>query len=223
MRTVPAAGGASTVITSGKGHYFEPAFSPSGSTIVYRRGAGGFLTDPVWSKDTGLYRVDVDGGPATRFRRSGQSPHFGAEEQRVYFRDRAGFKTVLASVLLDEREERTHYRSDLATEMRVSPDGRWLAWAERFNAYLVPFVAASKPIDLSTNVRTLPSTKLSKDTGYDLHWSGDWRACVLDAWPRALSPGAQRSLSLRGGGTGRVAAAARAGVDAWLSARGRST
>lgn len=173
VRVVPAAGGASRVLTTSPGHYFEPTFSPSGSTIVYRRSSGGFLTSRLWSKDTGLYRVSSEGGAATRFRRSGQSPHFGAAEDRVYFRDRQGAKTVLASVLLDEREERTHYRSDLATEMQVSPDGRWLTWAERFNAYLVPFVAASKPIELSTNVRTLPSTKLSKDTGYDLHWSGD--------------------------------------------------
>ena len=173
VRTVPAVGGASTVITSGKGHYFEPEFSPNGRTIVYRRGSGGFLTSPLWSKDTGLYRVPSAGGEPVRFRKSGQSPHFGAEEERVYFMDRQAGKTVLASVLLDEREERTHYRSELATEMRIAPDGRWLTWAERFNAYLVPFVAASKPIDLSTNVRTLPATKLSKDTGYDLHWSGD--------------------------------------------------
>ena len=173
IRTVPASGGSSTVMTSATGHYFEPAFSPDGSTIVFRKGGGGFLTTPQWSKETGLYRMPAGGGEMTRFRRSGRAPHFGASEERVYFLERVGPKTSLSSVLLDERLERQHFESELATEMRISPNGAWLTWAERFNAYAIPVTEASKPIQLSTKVSTLPAKKLSRDTGYDLHWSGD--------------------------------------------------
>ena len=40
--------------TKNPGHYKRPAFSPSGDFITYEKGAGGFLTAPEWSSDTGI-------------------------------------------------------------------------------------------------------------------------------------------------------------------------
>ncbi len=194
IRVVSAGGGASRAVTATPGHYFEPALSPDGRTVVFRKSGGGFLTSPLWSKDPGLYRVPLDGGEMVRFRRSGRTPHFATEgpqaNERVYYLDRDGAKTALRSVLLDEREERSHATSENATEMRVSPDGQWLAWAERFNAYVVPLVSASKPIALSTKVGSVPFRKLSRDTGYELHWSGDSSSVLWTLGPELF----ERSL-----------------------------
>src|SRR5262249_59347492 len=65
---------------------------------------------------------------------------------------------------------------DWATEFRVSPDGRWVAWRERFNVYLAPFVATGRTVDLSPKATSMPIAKVSRDAGEYLRWSGDSRA-----------------------------------------------
>jgi imidazolonepropionase-like amidohydrolase len=72
--------------------------------------------------------------------------------------------------------ERTHFTSDWATEMRVSPDGRQVAFAERYNVYVAPFVDTGKPVAIGPKGTNLPIVKLSREAGNFLHWSGDSRA-----------------------------------------------
>ena len=50
----------------------------------------------------------------------------------VYFRERRDDKTVLASVEFDGSEEIVHLESENATQIVPSPDGRWVAFVERF-------------------------------------------------------------------------------------------
>ena len=72
-----------------------------------------------------------------------------------------------------EAEPRDHAGSKVATEMRVSPDGRWLAFAERFDAHVVPFTPASKAIEVGPATPGLPVRNVSTDDGAYLHFSGD--------------------------------------------------
>ncbi|HUP23293.1 MAG TPA: amidohydrolase family protein [Thermoanaerobaculia bacterium] len=177
VRVMPAVGGEGRALTTAPGHYVEPVFSPDGATVVYRKISGSSLTSPWWSKDPGLYRIAATGGEPVRFRRSGADPHFGADSERVFFLDFEGpEKRFLGSVRLlgpEGAEERRHLSSENATQVRVSPDGRWVAFTERFHAHVIPFTAASKPIAAAPDLESLPIRQVSRDAGEGLHWSGD--------------------------------------------------
>ena len=178
VRTAPAGGGEGRKITPDPGFYLEPAFSPDGGTVVYRKSRSGGILSPLWSKDPGLYRVDAAGETApVRFSRTGANPHFGADAERVYFTAPQRWdRQLLRSLPLmsaGEAEPRDHAGSKVATEMRVSPDGRWLAFAERFDAHVVPFTPASKAIEVGPRTPGLPVRNVSTDDGAYLHFSGD--------------------------------------------------
>lgn len=178
VRVAPAAGGEGRTITPDPGLYLEPAFSPDGGTIVYRKSRSGGILSPLWSKDPGLYRIDAAGASTpVRFARAGAGPHFGADPDRVYFTvterwDRRVLRSVPLASSGDTRT-RDHAGSKVATEMRVSPDGRWLAFAERFDAHVVPFAPASKAIEVGPRTPGLPVRNVSTDDGAYLHFSGD--------------------------------------------------
>ena len=117
------------------GHYTDPSFSPDGKHIVYRRTTGDALRGETFGTDPGIYVVSldgVDGGEPSLVRESGAEPRFDHTGERVYFRERRDDKTVLASVEFDGSEEIFHLESENATQIVPSPDGRWVAFVERF-------------------------------------------------------------------------------------------
>ncbi len=176
VRVVPTRGGASKLVTPDPGHYVEPTFSPDGQSVVYRKVGGGGLRSRRHARDTGLWVAPVRGKQAPlRIARHGSAPHFGADSDRVYFTRYDDESRILASVDLQGREEREHAKSTWATQFAVSPDGRWLAFQERYNAYLMPFAPAGKPYEIGPDAKGLPLAKVSHDAGDFLHWSGDAR------------------------------------------------
>ena len=84
VRAVSADGGEGRGIVEAPGHYVEPAFSPDGSRIVYRKVGGGYLTTPLWSRETGIYCVPAAGGEPKLVTRSGARPRFGVGNDRVF-------------------------------------------------------------------------------------------------------------------------------------------
>ncbi|HEU5162327.1 MAG TPA: amidohydrolase family protein, partial [Thermoanaerobaculia bacterium] len=173
IRVAPAAGGEGRVVTRRPGHYREPAFSPDGARIVYRASSGGGLISPLWSRDRGLYSIPSKGGEPTEIVDRGGLPHFGATSDRVYFVTTDGEKRSLRSIDLDGSDERTHATSEFAGEFRVSPDERWIAFTEKFNAWILPLVATGKPVEIGPKMKSIPLRKASRDAGEYLHWSGD--------------------------------------------------
>lgn len=185
VRIAPIRGGRSRAVSTERGHYVEPTFSPDGARVVYRKVDGGGLRSRLWSRDRGLYVVSVGPrrtGAATLtgpelLSRSGHSPHFGADPDRVYLIDGVGEgddrQQGLRSIGLTDRKERTHVRSKWATEFRVSPDGRWFAFRERFHAYVAPFPAVGRTFDIGPKAEGLPVARVTRDAGEYLRWSGD--------------------------------------------------
>ncbi|HXU83043.1 MAG TPA: amidohydrolase, partial [Polyangia bacterium] len=162
------------IVVGAPGQYVEPAFSPDGKQIVFRRASGGYLRTDAWSRDTGIYRVSATGGEPVLVTKEGFLPHFGAESDRIYLlRPFEEGKSQLVSVGLDGKDERIHLTSENATEFRVSNDGRWVAFVERFNAYVAPFVRTGQAIDIGPQATSLPVTKVTREAGTYLHWSGD--------------------------------------------------
>ncbi len=188
VRVVSARGGEGQAVTSVPGHFVEPVFTPDGSKIVFRRVSGGGVRSPRWSHETGVFWVSAEGGKETRVTRTGVRPHFGAESDRVYLMTFEGEdKRALKSIELDGSDERTHLRSESATEFRVSPDSRWVAFTERFNAYLAPFVRTGKTVELGPKSKSIPVRKVSRDAGEYLRWSGDSRKLHWSLGPQLFT------------------------------------
>lgn len=167
--------GTSHQITSEPGHYVEPAFSPDGNRVYYRKTSGSLLTSPLWAKETGIYRVPVQGGDSTKLTEEGIRPFFGSDPDRLFLMriDSDGNRKLVSVDADTGADERTLYGSENATDFKVSPDGKWLAFTERFNAFITPFVQTGSEIPLGPKTRTVPVRQVSRDAGEYLHWSGD--------------------------------------------------
>ena len=195
VRVVPASGGTGRVITRRPGHYVEPTFSPDGRTVVYRTVSGGDLTSALWSRDTGVYRVPVGGGEPVFVTDDGVAPQFGANGDRLFLTGRDGDHRTLFSVDLDGDDARTHLRSEWAAEFALSPDGNWVGWTERFNAYVAPFVAAGRPVTISAEGKSLPQARVTRDAGEWLSWSGDSRRLQWSLGPELFTRDLNQSFA----------------------------
>lgn len=155
------------------GFYFNPRFSPDSSKVVWGKQAGGGLVDNRYGLERGIYWVPGEGGTPTRVSRAGYDARFGAEGERVLFLTGSGLEKHYKSVDLAGAKPRDHFKLKYAKQMIPSPDGKWIAWTELFNAYIAPFPQTGKEFDLGRESKALPITKLSGAAGEYLHWSAD--------------------------------------------------
>jgi imidazolonepropionase-like amidohydrolase/Tol biopolymer transport system component len=201
VRIVAAAGGEGRTISDAPGHFVEPTFTPDGKQVVFRRSTGGYLRTDAWSLEPGIYRVPVAGGTPVLVTRDGANPHFGNGDDRLFLFDGGddGLHVKMLSVGLDGREPRTEATSEKATELAVSPDGRWIAWSEGFNAYVSPFTPTGKPIELGPTAKALPVAKVSRESGENLQWSGDSRRLYWSLGPTLFSRELKDSFSFLAG------------------------
>ena len=70
-------------------------------------------------------------------------------------------------------KKRVHYTSKHATEFRVSPDGKQLAFAERFKVFVTPFAKHGETVQIGPKASNLPVTQLSVRAGESISWSND--------------------------------------------------
>jgi imidazolonepropionase-like amidohydrolase/Tol biopolymer transport system component len=188
IRIAPSSGGEGRVITEKPGQYIEPAFSPDGSKVVYRTTSDGFLRSALWARETGIYVVPAAGGKSALVSKKGAAPQFGATNDRVFFMtfEDEG-KRGLHSIGVDRTDERAHLLSGFATEYALSPDEKWVAWREKFNAYIAPFIRTGKTIDIGPDTKSIPVAKVSKEAGEYLHWAGDGTRLYWSLGPELFS------------------------------------
>jgi imidazolonepropionase-like amidohydrolase/Tol biopolymer transport system component len=174
IRVVAASGGAAKEIVTRPGHYTEPTFSPDGRLVAYRKVSGDRIRGETFGEDTGLYVVNSDGSGAPRLvREQGTDPKFDVTGTRLFFLERRGDKLVLASVNLNGGEEQVHVQSENASQIVPSPDGRWVAFSERYHAFVAAMPRSGRAVDIGPSVTAYPSARISRDAGIYLHWSGD--------------------------------------------------
>jgi len=171
IRTVSTRGGKGKVITKQPGKYIEPSFSPDGKNVVYRKIAGGYITNPIWGLNPGVYVVPAKGGNAELVTKNGISAHFGSRNDRLYLL-RHDKVTQLAKIDLDGQNEQTLYQGKFATEYRVSPNGEYLAFTERFKVFVTPFVERGKTIETGPMAKNIPVKQLSTRAGEGINWNG---------------------------------------------------
>ena len=173
--TVSMSGGSPQKLTPNPGYYYSPRYSPDGSKIVYRKATGNSLLGSAHGTEPGLYWMDATGDNHTKIRSSGTDARFDVSGKRIYFRTGGGLTKHYKSVRLDGGEERTHFNLKYVNAVIPSPDGKWIAFTELFNAYIAPFPQTGKAIDLNKDLKSIPVVKVSRDAGTDLHWSPDSR------------------------------------------------
>ncbi|MDP4536622.1 amidohydrolase family protein [Alkalimonas collagenimarina] len=161
-----------TELVSEPGKYVEPTFSPDGKTVVYRKTGAGSLMPRQWSLNTGLYQVSSAGGEPELLSRQGSSPMFGKHNDRVYAMANRGGPALL-SIDLSTRQEQVLYTAAHGTEFKVSPDGRSLAFTDRFKVFVTPFVERGSVINISGSDKQFPVRQLSVRAGEHISWTAD--------------------------------------------------
>lgn len=161
-------------ITSEKGYYHRPTFSPKGEYIIYEKGGGNLVLGRTHGKNTGLYVYNRTNGETDLLEEEGSYPMFSSDGTRVYYTvSMGGLKKFFRSIDLETRKKQNIFTSKYATQFVPSPDGKWIAFTELFQAYIAPMPRVGQELDLSANTKAIPLRKVSKDAGTCLHWSGD--------------------------------------------------
>ena len=176
IRIVSSRGGKGKALLNEPGKYIEPTFSPDGKTVVYRKISGGYITQPTWDLNTGIYTISAKGERQGRkpilITKDGRQPHFGSSNDNIYVM-RNGDKPQLAYVSLDGKEDRVLYQGEFATEYSVSPNGKYLAFAERFKVFVTPFVERGDVITIGPKGGNFPVKQLSMRAGEGINWNSD--------------------------------------------------
>lgn len=156
-------------ITSDKGIYRNPSFSPDGKWIVFQREGGSNVMGPGYTSKPGIYMMPANGGTETFVTNRGASPEFNAKGDRIYYQGGSTF----SSCKLDGSDERTHLKSTYGSQFTISPDEKWIAFIDLHKAYIAAFPQTGKTIDLGSGTTDFPVKQVAKDAGFNLHWNGD--------------------------------------------------
>lgn len=191
--------GESWIVTQAPGHYMHPAFSPDGKDIVFEKGGGGHIRSSLWSRDGGIYVTSTRDGKPKLVCKDGTLPQFDAKGQRIFVTRRKSEKesdnVMLVSMDRSGNDLREHYKSDWATDYRVSPDGRSVALIERFHVFVTPFVHSPEPIVVGPGAKGLPVVKVSEQAGDFVHFSRDGRSLHWSLGPELFTCEVKEALS----------------------------
>lgn len=174
IRVISARGGKGKVVSVDPGHYIEPSFSSDNEMIAYRKITGGYLLDPKYSNEPGIYVLNLDEKKTERVAQSGFEPHFSNNNERVYFTENAygPFReTRFSSVDLNGQDKQVHLNGgEKVSEYRLSPNGEWVAFVYQFKTYVAPFQTNGKTFNLGPDMKALPVKQLSARAGNYMTW-----------------------------------------------------
>ncbi len=164
-------------LTNEKGIYRTPSFSPDVEKIVYQKETGNLALGMSYTKEPGLYWMDLVDGKQYFITREGTFPKFDMTGARVFYQTGGylfgSLKKSYKSVNIQGADEKIHFKSTYANQYNVSPDSKWLAFGELHQVYIMPFNPSGQTFELSASTKALPVAKVSDDAGINLHWTKD--------------------------------------------------
>jgi imidazolonepropionase-like amidohydrolase/Tol biopolymer transport system component len=176
VRERDLASGEDRALTTQKGFYYGPRYSRDGRLVVYAKAGGSSLTGGLWSAEQGVYVMPAAGGAARRIAKDGEAPQFAPDGRRVYFFSGGGLSKKLKSVGVNGEDVREILNLKYPDLVSISPDGKWVAFTELFNAYVAPLPQTGAAIDLARDSKAIPVTRVSRDAGSYLHWGAGSRS-----------------------------------------------
>ncbi len=157
--------------------YRTPSFSPDGKQIVFRIQDGDDELGPGMTDKPGIYIMDADGKNMRFVTDNGENPKFSPDGKRIYVSTGGTLFGALdksfKSYDLNGEDEKVLVKSKYAHSFTPSPDGKWLAFIELHKTYICAFPQTGKTVDLGADTKAIPVTQVSRDAGYNLHWSSD--------------------------------------------------
>ena len=165
------ASGTERVLTTVRGVYYGPRYSPDGRSIVFVRDRGNSVIGSAWGRDAGVFVMPAAGGEPRKLADDGREPQFNADGTRVLFLTGGGLSKKLVSVGLHGEDRRDVLDLKYVDAVSVSPDGLRVAFTELYNAYVAPLPQTGAAVALSKDTKAVPVTALSTDVGAYLHWS----------------------------------------------------
>tara|TARA_R110002110_G_scaffold318658_1_gene531470 strand:+ start:10023 stop:13265 length:3243 start_codon:yes stop_codon:yes gene_type:complete len=184
VHSVSVRGGKSRALDHPKGQYTELAIAADGDTLALRKLAGSSLLNPEWAVQPGLYLLDRKSGDMSFVSERGRNPHFGPDG-RLYAQERADSasgrgsstaSTTLISMSRSGHDVREVASAELATAIRLAPDGRHIVFEDGQQIYLAAATPTGKPLALDAARPAFPTVRLSKVGGAYLSWNSDGSA-----------------------------------------------
>ena len=163
-------------LTNLKGMYRTPAFSPNGKQIVFSREGGNGVMGSSFTVRPGVYTIDED-GKENFVSEKGEFPRYNSLGDRLYYQtggNQFGSLTkTFGSYKLDGSDDRTIFKGKFASQYRVSPDERWIAFADLHEVYIATFPQIGKEIEIGSETKSFPVKRISKNAGINLHWASN--------------------------------------------------
>ncbi len=166
-------GGAGRALVSAPGHYGRLAFSPDGKTLAFEIRDGGGLTSSSGAGSAGVWRVSTAGGEPVRVATGVSTPHFGATNDRLFVNASGSGKQTLVSMDLSGEARRTLASGDMASDFRVSPDGRFVSFRQNYEVQVMPLLPAAQDVSADAKGGALPVVRASRGGADFIDWSAD--------------------------------------------------
>jgi len=163
-----------TKLSTEKGIFRTPRYSPDGKNIVYQKEEGNDAQGNAFCTKTGLYILN----PATKNKEliteEGFDPYFSKDNKHLFYQSGdEDAEKAFKCYDLTEHKSRLLLTSKYAKNFVPSPDNQWIAFTELFKVYLCPFPETGKPRELGHESDALPVACVTRDAGINLHWSAD--------------------------------------------------
>jgi imidazolonepropionase-like amidohydrolase/Tol biopolymer transport system component len=181
---VRARGGAPRQLDLVKGQYDDLAISASGDELLIRKRAGSSLLHPNFDNEPGIYLFDIKNEDMRFVASSGSNPHFGSDG-RIYLQERnesaegrgsSTAVTQLVSIDSNGKDRRSVAEAEFASELRLSPDGNYIAFINQFQLHVAARSNFSGTLDLDASKPAFFVRRASEVGATYIAWSSDSKA-----------------------------------------------
>ncbi|GEO19686.1 bifunctional TolB-family protein/amidohydrolase [Cyclobacterium qasimii] len=211
-----------TTITQEKGIYRHPSYSQDGKSLVYRKEGGNRDQGRTFTKNPGIYSLNLETGKSKFIIADGDYPSFAEGDDRIFFQTGGKFfgnlTKSLKSVDLNGKDERTHIESKYGNRLVPSPDNKWVAFIHLHKAYVAPLVLNGQTNNLDDNSKSVPVATLDKDAGLYLHWAEDSKTVHWSLGDQYYSKNLNEKFSFLGADTEEENELREEGISIGLSA-----
>ncbi len=156
-------------ISRTKAIFRTPTYAADGQKIVFVKEKGSDVLGPAHTATCGIYVMNSDGTNEKFVTEKGNTPVFDKTGTRLFFQD----DNSLYSCRVDGSDEKKVLESTYGKNFKISPNGQWIAFSNLHKAYASAFPKTGKTIQITGSTSDFPVKLITKDAGYNLHWSAD--------------------------------------------------